>query len=246
LDDSEEAVVLRTQQMLTQMFGRQRLPCDLALVRGPEDLIKPDPSFPCIRSGLYVGDYSHDIYGQFRTEVLLIDYVSMSPDELREEQESPTHIFHRPLPSRPPSELQALGSIKDDLTFVRGVKQCGDLHVPMGATTFVAICGPPDACSALANGVDVPSCVINQQTRHMESVVRAWHGWGTLAYEGFDSPSWAGGWLLQLTDSSGSPGDHRFGFVWDRQTQDAVVLHWIRAQDTSPFLQRAWLPSDLQ
>ena len=76
--------------------------------------------------------------------------------------------------------------------------------------------------------------------------VRAWRGWGTLAFPGFMHPSWAGGWLVQLGDNS-STGDHRFGFVWDRdQSRGAVVLHWVASQDACPFLQRSWLPEDLR
>merc|ERR1712151_936762 len=127
---------------------------------------------------------------------------------------------------------------------MRGIKQCGDFHVPMGATTFVAVAGPAEASSILARGSTAPSTVLDRQSKQRERVARSWRGWGTLAMPGFRHPSWAGGWLVQLEDDRGR-GDHRFGFVWDRN-QDAVVLHWIRAQDMNPFLQRAWLPEDLR
>merc|ERR1712232_489064 len=125
---------------------------------------------------------------------------------------------------------------------MRGTKQCGDFHVPMGATTFIAVGGPQEACSALKGvatrsmfvDIEPPANVLNRRTGGRETVLRAWRGWGTLATPGFDMPSWAGGWLVQL-DHDVATSDNRFGFVWDRN-QDAVVLQWIRAQDVSPFL----------
>merc|ERR1712037_103910 len=108
----------------------------------------------------------------------------------------------------------------------------------MGATTFVALCGPPEAHSMpeFCDNLQAPERVQNRQTKQPEMVVRAWRGWGTLAMLGFGEPSWAGGWLVQLHSTS-STEDHRFGFVWDRN-RDAVVLHWIVTQDSCPFLQR--------
>ncbi|CAK0879417.1 unnamed protein product, partial [Prorocentrum cordatum] len=94
----EADLVGRTSAMLLDMLGEARVPCDLALVRSPEQLAARDPDLPRIRPGLYVGDYGHTIsgapwrvpraraggdvlgqghpwqhptmYGQFRTEVL--------------------------------------------------------------------------------------------------------------------------------------------------------------------------------
>merc|ERR1712151_431021 len=111
-------------------------------------------------------------------------------------------------------------------------------------TTFVVVCGPSQACEALAGGRSCPPSVEDRSTGRMETAIRHWRGFGTMACPGFRSSSWAGGWLVQL-ENDVVTGDHRFGFVWDR-SQDAVILHWITAQDSSPFLQRAWLPVDLQ
>eukprot|EP00746_Dinoflagellata_sp_MGD_P022348 gnl/MRDRNA2_/MRDRNA2_152248_c0_seq1.p1 gnl/MRDRNA2_/MRDRNA2_152248_c0~~gnl/MRDRNA2_/MRDRNA2_152248_c0_seq1.p1 ORF type:complete len:577 (-),score=105.22 gnl/MRDRNA2_/MRDRNA2_152248_c0_seq1:139-1869(-) len=255
---SEDEARQLTNRMLNEMMGSREVPCDLALLRGPKDFARRDPNFPGIRPGLYVGDYGHDFYGQYRTEVLLIEYTPLTKDELQHEIETPTRIFHRPACSsiamhflyRPaegtPQELQGLLSLDQDVTFIRGIKQCGDFHVPMGATTFVAVAGPAEACAALAGTNTPPTTVGNRQTGTPEAVVRAWRGFGTLAAQGFLGPSWRGGWLLQLQNDT-ITGEDRFGFIWDDHgNQETVVLHWVHAQDTSPFLQRAWLPSALQ
>ncbi|CAK0799851.1 unnamed protein product [Prorocentrum cordatum] len=97
----------------------------------------------------------------------------------------------------------------------------------MGATTFVALCGPPEAAALLAelSGREAPGRIVNGQAGELDQVVRAWRGWGTLAGTGFRGPSWSGGWLVQLQDSSAT-GDHRFGIVRGMD-QQAIVLHWI-------------------
>ncbi|CAE7417072.1 pkd2 [Symbiodinium sp. CCMP2456] len=223
LDKSEESLLHRTQEMLRDMLGQ--FPCDLALIRSPDEFVPLDPSVPGLRPGLYVGDYGHRFYGQFRTEVLLLDYMHLTADELREEVQMPRRLFMRPHGEMPPAELAALAELDMPIDFMRGVKQCGDVHVPLGATTFVAVCSPPQAVAVLAAGVQPPARVLDRQTGQSVAVARSWRGFGTLAMPGFQHPSWAQGWLVQLQ----AAGTHRFGFVWDRN-QDAVVLKWLVLQ----------------
>merc|ERR1719379_520142 len=134
--------------MIKEMMGQRGKACDLALVRSPKDFARRDPGFPGIRPGLYVGDYGHQFYGQFRTEVILLEYVSLSPQEMLEEATQPTRVFQRPhavsseanrIGQQQAVGLARLAELAREVTFVRGIKQCGDFHVPMGATTFVAI-----------------------------------------------------------------------------------------------------------
>jgi len=236
-----------TQEMIRVMCGVARVPLDLMLVQSPADFVPQDSTQPRMRRGLYVGDYRHGMYGQYRTEVLLLDYVELSARELRQERQRPLRIFNRgPSTEYPaPQELQGLCDLDCGATFMRVVKQCGDVHVPMGATTFVAVCGPEPACSAILHSIgEAPKHVENRQTGQWEEVRRAWGGFGTLARFGFSGPSWSRGWLAQLPPHP-ETGDDRFGFVWS-SAQDAVVLSWVTAQDTSPFLQRQWLPADLR
>lgn len=233
-----------TESLLHYMLKEHSVPCDLALIRSPDDFVPQDPGCPDLRPGLYVGDYGHRMYGQFRTEVLLLEHIALSHDELEAELHRPARVFARPNGEHPPPELRALVDAGVGATFMCGIKQCGDFHVPMGATTFVAVGGPSAACEALARDHTPPRSVLNRQTGNEEAVFKAWRGFGTLAVPGFRSPSWAGGWLLRFCDND-SNGDHRFGFCWDRN-QDSVVLRWIAAQDSNPFLQRAWLPEELR
>jgi len=243
-----EQALGQTNAMLQHMLGDLAIPCDLALIRSPRDFSPLDSSFPGVRPGLYVGDYGHEFYGQFRTEVLLVEYATLTCQDLAEEMQDPRRIFTRPNGEQAPLQLSALAELSGPFTFMRIVKQCGDCHVPMGATTFVAICGPPEACAALADPEGAPQVIENRQARQMESVLRVWRGFGTLAMGGFHDPNWDGGWLIRLVDD-GACGEQRFGFVFDRDLaghKQSVVLRWVMAQDTSPFLQRAWLPEDLQ
>ncbi|CAE7573244.1 PKD2 [Symbiodinium microadriaticum] len=162
LDKSEESLLHSTQEMLRDMLGQ--FPCDLALIRSPDEFVPLDPSVPGLRPGLYVGDYGHRFYGQFRTEVLLLDYMHLTADELREEVQMPRRLFMRPRGEMPPAELAALAALDMPIDFMRGVKQCGDVHVPLGATTFVAVCSPPQAVAVLAAGVQPPARVLDRQT----------------------------------------------------------------------------------
>eukprot|EP00931_Biecheleriopsis_adriatica_P060096 TRINITY_DN36075_c0_g1_i1.p1 TRINITY_DN36075_c0_g1~~TRINITY_DN36075_c0_g1_i1.p1 ORF type:complete len:493 (-),score=60.68 TRINITY_DN36075_c0_g1_i1:48-1526(-) len=240
---SEEEAQSKTETMLDSCLHKCRVPCDLALIRSPQECVPHDPSVPRLRPGLYVGDYGHSFYGQFRTEVLLLEYISLTPEQLSQEVMVPSQVFTRPGGEAPPEELSKLADMHRTVSFVRGVKQCGDFHVPMGATTFVAVCGPPEACAALTD-MEAPRSVLCRQTHRQEVVVRAWRGFGTLARPILQDPSWAGGWLVQF-ENDDERGDHRFGFVWDRN-QEAVVLRWVVLQDSSPFLQRAWLPEGVR
>lgn len=245
LPETPEAARELTQRMLRELHGHpRRYPCDLALVRSPAEAACTDTSFPGVRPGLYVGDYGHAMYGQYRTEVLLLEYVTLRADELGEELESQSRLFNRPgacatsARRRLPAELLQLPRV--DTTFVRVVKQCGDFHVPCGATTFVALGAPTESGAALAQGKLPPRTVRSRSSGEPWEVMRAWRGVGALSFPGFENPSWDGGWLVQLFPDS-------FAFAWDRDgNQEAVALRWIGVQDECPFLQRSWLPEDLQ
>lgn len=234
--------------MIEEMMGKHRVPCDLTLIRSPSDYAPQDPSLPGIRPGLYVGDYGHDFYGQFKTEVLLLEYVVQTKEEMLQERDGcysgPRKVFQDSSGRTSPMSMSVLNDLplEEGITFARGVKQTGDFHVPMGACTFVALCGPASACNAIAGSKQPPKTLVNRQTNRRMDVIHSWRGFGTLAMPGFYGPEWAGGWFVQVWDGAGG---NRFGFMWDRH-QDVVVLQWIGAQDKSPFLQREWLPDDLQ
>ena len=112
-----------------------------------------------------------------------------------------------------------------DLVFVLGRKVTGDQHVPLGADTWGALVYPT---------MDVPEAerfpkVMNRETNIEETVVRRWYGWGTLAYPGFNRPSWSPGQLVEVrADDIGA----RFGFCWNRSGRGAesTILNWLPAQ----------------
>lgn len=229
--DSIDALRKRTELMLQTMLGDGKVPCDLALIRSPADYTPPNADFPGVRPGLYVGNYGHGCYGQFGTEVLLLEYVSLTHEEFVRELKAPSGIFSRPQGEGPPSSLSGLCTLNKTITFLKITKQCGDKHVPMGATTIVAVIDPAEARAALIAGSDPPSTINNDQTNAEETVVRAWCGYGTLAFPGFQRPSWDTGWLVQLPDDT-ETGTHRFGFVFGGgASPGATVLNWIRAQE---------------
>jgi hypothetical protein len=247
---SREEAARRTAMMLKDMLAGGAIPCDLGLIRRPRDILACSESLPRIAPGLYVGDYGHKSYGQFRPEVLLVEYLTLSPEALRAEllspNTSPLRLFARPLGGQPPP-LEVILQLNTDVVILYGVKQCGDYHVPMGTTSFVAIVDPPEASAALAtiDGALPPTVSLDRETFALEAVCQSWRGFGTLSPPGLQYPSWAGGWLVQLKGDSCREGHGRFRFLWDRNHQP-IVLHWVGLQDTYPLLQRQWLPADLR
>ena len=123
-----------------------------------------------------------------------------------------------------------------ELVFVIGRKVTGDMHVPLGEVTWVALVHP----SLPAEGDDKePTCgpavtdTIRDRGGGSERVIRSWHGVGTLAMPGFRGASWAPGRLLQLEPDA--EGQDRFGFEWGGR-EGATVLRWLEAQSSFAWL----------
>lgn len=229
--------------------------CDLALVRPPTKRALDTGGLESLRPGLYVGDYGAR-YGRFRTEVVLLESVVLDIGAALRDLDDDVEPAERKLFNRPrwcvsddASDLalsrEAWGDALADLagstfdtplTFVKATKVCGDIYVPMGAVTFVALVDPPEAVDALRRTVGAAHPrVVDRQTGAHEDVVRHWPGLGALAFLGFHHFSWSPGNLVRLGDAP--DGSHKFGFAWERD-QDAIVLHWIAAQDAAEYLER--------
>jgi len=234
-----------TSRMIEQLLKAAGGSLNLALVRSPEDYMLADMAAPQLRPGLYVGDYGHNMYGQFAHEVLLIEYKEIEGRNAKSLFERPFEGGDVPQEIRNALEEVSATGAPCPTSFLMGTKITGDIHVPAGQKTFVALCTPEPLRDSLCRerGLDqMPTNVINRRSRRQEPVIRCWPGFGTLAFPGFAGPSWAPGWLVQLGD--GPVGD-RFGFTWSRD-QDVVVLECVQAQAAAPFLNRKWLPEALQ
>ena len=216
--------------------GRQ---VTLGLVDGPT-AASAEASAACVRSGLYIGDYSHNpAYGLYGNEALLLERrtfvldgegVDGESDELRA-------FFQRGDDSRPlpPAVTQVLDWLHSTptsggrCTLLIGRKVTGDIHVPMGAATFVAVLEPQMDMGRIQ---PVPTQAVTRAGH--ERVVRGWDGFGTLAYPGFGKPSWDPGWLVQLEDDDDG---RRFAFVWgSRQDDSANMLTQVVAQSDAVFV----------
>lgn len=207
------------------------------------DLAKIPPAVNGPLAGLYVGDYGDESYGQFRTQVVRLDYVSLTTNELREELERPPErrrLFTRPRwcfvkDGRRSDRVglwRALSPLieppRDEPTvFVRATKVCGDYHCPMGVVTFVAVVSPDDAQASLtdslgADGAVPPAAVLDGQGKRRKVASHA-PGVGTLAAPGFRNPTWAPGFLLHFDDPKPT-----LGFAWltkDPDRPDVNVLN---------------------
>ena len=175
----------------------------------------------------------------------------------------------------------AKDAVSVEAVFCIGRKVTGDAHVPAGAASWGALCYPPvvttgpaeessnsksrssgEANSSLpddenaSDGVGFPhfqaaTSVVGRHNNARIPVNRAWPGWGTLAFPGFERPSWSDGQLCQLRSGGGGGGgsasegddendDGRFAFMWDRmESQPATVLKWLSVQQEYPFVNSA-------
>lgn len=209
------------------------------------------PIFGGLREGLYVGNYGH--YAQFKNEVLHVSFVSFpnfaEHPQLALEWLKP--IFaggDRAIPddmtvavTKYSAQYQQRG-VMAGLTMVVAKKVTGDIHVCAGANTFVAVCGPDGLEEYLKEpgGEGVRVEVSARGDREKVEVRQGWRGWGTLAFPGFGSPSWRRGHLLCTCDG-------RFGFAWDGNTnQDMILLRYVASQEQDLFQDRRHLPTSLQ
>lgn len=148
----------------------------LAMVRSPFEYTVDDPLVELLRPGLYVGNYCHDFYGQFKHEVLLVEFRECGLDGLRS-------LFARPGDrdrggntwGRVPQELRQAWERSDSAsaTFLVGVKVTGDYHVPAGQTTFVALVTPHDTKRLIDQERGDLQEVRNRSTGRAERVVHA-------------------------------------------------------------------------
>lgn len=236
---------LNVVEIRRSMIGIPRM-LNFQYVDGPSHELVEDisisESMPVIRPGLYCGIYHPEMYGKFCNEILLVEYrryrvrqstwdetwgrIHSEVFDKRDEDEMMTQIK---------THLRESGS--SELVFVVGRKVTGDMHVPAGKSSFGALVHPllpsPDP--------ELPRVEYARSTDHgggMTSlrVVRQWHGFGTLAYPVFRNPSTAPGILLQLENDA--DGNHRFGFLWNRSSDETIVLNWLPIQDKYPWFHR--------
>ncbi len=152
---------------------------------------------PSLKSGLYVGDYGCEVYGQFRHEIVHILYLDAKM----------SNNLQATFGNRLPDDVDCY---QDSILLVAR-KITGDIHVPTGEITwFVDVTkksrGEPPEQVKDVNGISY-------------SVIKSWSGFGTLASYYFGSPSWDEGWLLQLHDG-------HFAFCWESfRSQEITILY---------------------
>ena len=150
-------------------------------------------------------------------------------------------VFNTPAQKDPNSIFenlsnQMISAQQESIVVVLGRKVTGDIHVPMRQLTFGALVHP--TIPLRSSATVCPTTVKDRGGKEEEyNVIRHWDGWGTLAYEHFQNPSWASGCLLQVARSNqrekGAP--HRFGFLWkeadDGQPHAVSILERMPEQD---------------
>lgn len=157
---------------------------------------------PQIKPGFYTGSYG-TTYSCLRHEMLHVSCLFVdthSPKSMEEafgSRETPTNPF---------------GTKDSSGVLLVGRKVTGDLHVPAGEITWFA------DITKLNSTTNSPTTV-NDKDGNKHRVIKSWNGMGTLAFPGFNHPSWDSGWLLELEKGL-------FAFGWSRiYNQDVIILH---------------------
>ena len=151
-------------------------------------------------------------------------------------------VFNTPVQKDPNSifqdlSTQMINAQQDSIVVVLGRKVTGDIHVPMRQLTFGALVHP--AIPLRSSATVCPTTVKDRGGKEEEyNVLRHWDGWGTLAYQHFQNPSWASGCLLQVArsnqlETAGTP--NCFGFLWkeddDGRPHAVSILERMPEQD---------------
>jgi len=241
------------QEMMDVMFkaNDRRKGLRFKWVDGPARIpeLRYTADMPVIRPGLYSGHYGEH-YGQFADEIFLVQYHKFNLDYLRRKNATEKkeriasekagldtwiRIYEEVFDRRGKNEmleikcyLEDTNANVDEIIFVTGRKVTGDLHVPMGETTWVALVYP-----ILPLDRQEFESVRGREDGKSLDVMRSFPGWGTLAYPGFEQASFSKGSLVQV--ANGHHGGHRFGFTWERG-QDSTIMEWMDVQDSNPFL----------
>lgn len=115
-----------------------------------------------------------------------------------------------------------LGSISDteNFTFVSGRKITGDIHVPSGETSWIAITSKLEEVT----GFPTPPTAILQGSQYHQ-VTNAWPGWKQLARPFFIDSTWKKGWLLELRGTKNAEIDE-WGEGW-KYDIEAQYVFWL-------------------
>lgn len=215
-----EALAPTTIRMMRQLFeGHRSLP--LSLVRSPNPARLGGSDIPDIAAGLYVGDYGSN-YGQFCHEVLLLEFRRCYEDEVHE-------LFKRPFENQSMVPGELLNIFKDktlqdmQLGFLIAKKVTGDVNVPAGQASFVALCSPTEARQNLSQtlGTDVSYEHARSNNLIHENIISYWPGFMTLAAPGFKHVSWQAAALAHL--ESDTKGQDRFAMIhWQSLKQKGM------------------------
>ncbi|KAL7555136.1 hypothetical protein ACHAWF_018771 [Thalassiosira exigua] len=193
--------------------------------------IRMSESMPVIRPGLYCGTYHPEMYGKYCNEILLLEYRKYDVRQSGVWDRIHAEVFNSQESDEALRRTEALAEEtgNDEVVFVIGRKVTGDMHVPAGKSTFSALVHPlfPNPNPELPDIRTAQSSDSGEDS--MLQVIRQWHGFGTVAYPIFQQPSTKPGILLQLENDS--DGNHRFGFLWDREMNETMVLKWLPIQD---------------
>eukprot|EP00939_MAST-03C_sp_MAST-3C-sp1_P004664 g4664.t1 len=256
-DDEEENVgSIRSmlQTLIEARISASVRTLNFRWVDGPERVSRDffEYHVPLIRPGLYYGTYNR-MYHKFKREVLLVQYkrYKIHPTNASETWESiRKEMFCSDIQQDPQGAFDRVRRQLDsarEIVFVTGRKCTGDIHVPSGELTWVALVHPAMPIEASEEVDYVSEREVPSLRYHVR---RSFFGWGTLAHPGFRRPCWNIGLLVQI-DAEGL--DHRpiirggrsarerhaFGFLWGRSGRsDVVVLRWLRIQEECPFFGR--------
>jgi hypothetical protein len=123
-----------------------------------------------------------------------------------------------------PNHLERI-SDSEIFTFVSGRKVTGDIHVPSGETSWIAITSQLEEVT----GFPAPPTAILQDSQYHQ-VTNAWPGWKQLARPFFTDSTWKKGWLLELRGTRNVEVDE-WGEGW-KYDIEAQYVFWLPEERT--------------
>lgn len=193
-----------------------------------------------LQPGFYVGKNDRRFFHHhLRHEVVqlrnhrLQTASSNEPDEIMLSlQESLTASGTDSLPSI--VDLVESNNHRANYNFVSGRKVTGDIYVPTGELTWIAITSPLRDMTMFPSP---PKVLVKGSQCHQ--VTNAWPGWKQLARPFYCDSSWKEGWLLELRGTKDADDEWDEGFKYCDETQ---YVFWLPEEQHRNYFILSKLP----
>jgi len=123
---------------------------------------------------------------------------------------------------------------RESFAFVSGKKVTGDIYVPTGELSWIAI---TSTLRDMTSFPTPPTELVNGPQRH--EVTNAWPGWKQVARPFYCDSSWKNGWLLELRRTINADDEWNEGFKY---CDEAQYVFWLPDEQLRNYFILSKLP----